>query len=82
MVIGTSARIGGLFRRQSAGPPEEILPRVIEPLRAGPAALVFGPEPSGLNNTEVARCHYLIHIPANPTYSFLEFGSGGSHLSL
>jgi tRNA C32,U32 (ribose-2'-O)-methylase TrmJ len=30
MVIGTSARIGGLFRRQSAGPPEEILPQVIE----------------------------------------------------
>jgi tRNA/rRNA methyltransferase len=35
-------------------------------LPAGPAALVFGPEPSGLSNEEVARCHFLIHVPTEP----------------
>src|SRR5262249_60923332 len=33
--------------------------------------LVFGPEPTGLTNEEVARCHYLIHIPTDPTYGSL-----------
>ena len=34
-------------------------------------ALVFGCERSGLNNEELARCHYLVTIPANPAYSSL-----------
>ena len=37
----------------------------------GPVALVFGPEPSGLTNQEIDRCHYLLHIPANPEYEAL-----------
>src|SRR5437763_759602 len=40
LVVGTSARTGGLFRRQSMGTPEEILPPLVEVLPAGPAALV------------------------------------------
>src|SRR2546430_12499627 len=56
---GTSARTGGLFRRQSVGSPEQILPHLVDVLPAGPAALVFGPEPSGLTDAEVTRCHYL-----------------------
>lgn len=71
LVVGTSARTGGLYRDQSAGPPDAILPRVATSLAAGPAALVFGPEPSGLTNAEVARCHALIHIPADPAYPAL-----------
>lgn len=63
LVAGTSARTGGLFRRQTLGPPEDILPRLLPALAQGPCALVFGPEPSGLTNAEVTRCHYLIHIP-------------------
>lgn len=74
LVVGTSARTGGLFRRQSVGPPDEILPRLVEATASGPAALVFGPEPSGLTNAEVTRCHYLIHIPADPTYPALNLG--------
>ena len=66
MVVGTSARTGGLFRRQSQGPPEEILPRLLPALEQGPCALMFGPEPSGLTNAEVVRCHWLIHIPTEP----------------
>jgi tRNA/rRNA methyltransferase len=34
-------------------------------------ALVFGPEPSGLTDEEITRCHYLIHIPADPSYPAL-----------
>jgi tRNA/rRNA methyltransferase len=71
MVAGTSARAGGLLRGTSAGPPEEIMPRLVEVMTAGPVALVFGPEPAGLLNSEVMRCHYLIQIPTDPTYPAL-----------
>ena len=38
---------------------------------AGPVAVVFGPEHSGLTNEDLARCQELVHIPANPDYSSL-----------
>ncbi len=71
LVAGTSARTGGLFRRQSAGTPEEIMPRLVETMAAAPVALVFGPEPTGLENVEVTRCHFLIHVPTDPSYPAL-----------
>jgi tRNA/rRNA methyltransferase len=71
LVAGTSARIGGPYRRQSVGLPAELLPRIADVLPSGPAALVFGPESSGLTDEEVARCHHLIHIPADPGYPAL-----------
>lgn len=67
LVAATSARAAGAFRRQSAGPPDEVMPRLVGAMAAGPVALVFGPEPSGLSNAEVTRCHHLIHIPTDPT---------------
>jgi tRNA/rRNA methyltransferase len=70
-VAATSARLGGLFRRQSLGTPQQIVPRLVDFLEAGPIALVFGPEPSGLTNAEVSRCHFLIHIPTDPAYPAL-----------
>ncbi|MHB1423686.1 MAG: RNA methyltransferase [Gemmataceae bacterium] len=66
LVAATSARVGGLTRRQFVGPPDEIAPRLIEAMSSGPVALVFGPEASGLSNPEVSRCHYLIHVPTDP----------------
>ncbi len=71
LVAATSARVGGLFRKQALGYPEIVLPRLVEALAGGPAALVFGPEPSGLTNAEVSRCHYLIHIPTDSAYPAL-----------
>jgi tRNA/rRNA methyltransferase len=68
LVAGTSARTGGLMRRQSVGPPDAVLPRLVEAMASGPTALVFGPEPSGLSNDEVTRCHYLIRIPTDEAY--------------
>ncbi|MGD8710189.1 MAG: RNA methyltransferase [Ectothiorhodospiraceae bacterium] len=40
-----------------------------------PVALVFGREHSGLTNDEVARCHRVVHIPANPDYSSLNLAA-------
>jgi tRNA/rRNA methyltransferase len=72
VVIGTSARVGGLFRRQPVGTPEQVLPSVADLLRRGcPAALVFGPEPTGLDNAIVTRCHFLIRIPTGDEYPAL-----------
>src|SRR4051812_28284011 len=64
LVAGTSARTRGLFRTQTVGWPEQVLPRLVD--SAGTVALAFGTETSGLTNEEVSRCHSLIHIPANP----------------
>ncbi len=70
LVVGTSARTGKLIRGQ-AGPPEAIVPHLVAALQSGPVALVFGPETNGLTNAEIARCHHLIHIPADPGYPAL-----------
>lgn len=71
VVAATSARKGGLFRRQSVGLLDEVAPLLVEALPAGPVALVFGPECSGLTDAEVSRCHHLIHIPTDPAFSAL-----------
>src|SRR5438067_13157943 len=70
-VAATSARTGGLFRRQSIGPPEEIIPQLGEEMSRSRVALVFGTEATGLTNEEISRCHFLIHIPTNPHYPTL-----------
>ncbi len=72
LVVGTSARTGGLFRQQSVGTPPEVMPRVVEVLQqARPAAILFGPESTGLTNEIVTRCHNLIEIPTADEYSSL-----------
>jgi tRNA/rRNA methyltransferase len=68
LVVGTSARVGGLVRGLAAGPPRAVMPRLAEVLADGPAALVFGPERTGLTNAEVVRCHELVHVPTDPAY--------------
>ncbi|HZZ80412.1 MAG TPA: RNA methyltransferase, partial [Gemmataceae bacterium] len=72
LVVGTSARVGGLFRQQNVGPPAEIMPHVVDVIQQGrPAALVFGPEPTGLSNDIVTRCHHLVQIPTGDAYPAL-----------
>lgn len=65
-VLGTAGVTDGMFRQISVGTPEEQLPRLLAAAEAGPVALVFGPEPHGLSNAEVTRCHGLIQIPTAP----------------
>jgi tRNA/rRNA methyltransferase len=76
LVVGTSARAGGLFRKQTVGTPEVILPQVVDVLQSDrPAALVFGSEPSGLSNAMTTRCHLLVQLatdPGNPSLNLAQ----------
>ncbi len=64
IVVATSARSGGVFRRQTVAEPADVMAKVVPVLRSGGrAALVFGPEPTGLASELTSRCHFLIHIP-------------------
>lgn len=68
-VVGASAR-----SRSLTWPvinPRDSAERVWQALADGPVALVFGREDSGLTNPELQRCHFHVHIPANPDYSSL-----------
>lgn len=71
VVLATSANVEGVYRTHNYGRPEEVLPQLVEALSEGRCALVFGPEPSGLSNAEIARCHGLIRILTDATYSSL-----------
>jgi tRNA/rRNA methyltransferase len=71
LVIATSANVEGIYRVHNYGRPEEVLPELVEALEAGPCALVFGPEPSGLSNAEVARCHGLVRVLTDPACASL-----------
>jgi TrmH family RNA methyltransferase len=66
------------LRAQSVHPPDEVAHQLVEVLTEGRAAIVFGPESSGLENAEVARCHYLIHIPADESYPALNLAQAAS----
>ncbi|MBO0698465.1 MAG: RNA methyltransferase [Zavarzinella sp.] len=65
-VVATSANVEGIYRTHNYGRPDEILPEMLTALDEGTCALVFGPEPSGLSNAEVARCHGVIRILTDP----------------
>lgn len=67
LVIGASARLRTI-------PWPQLDPRECATLVAGNpvrTAILFGREHSGLNNEELERCHYLLHIPCNPDFSSL-----------
>lgn len=72
-VIGASAR-----PRTLAWP--ELTPRtcgaaLLASAAAGPVALIFGRERTGLTNAELDRCSDVVTIPANPEYSSLNLGA-------
>lgn len=61
-VVGTTSARG---RRERTSTPRELAAQ----LAAAPAvstALVFGPEPSGLNAEELARCGWIVRVPCAP----------------
>lgn len=68
LTAGTSARIGGLYRRQTVLSLPEAGPKVVEAMPSGPVALVFGPERTGLENDEITHLHWQITIPADDRY--------------
>ncbi|MDB9863383.1 RNA methyltransferase [Litorivicinus sp.] len=73
LVVGTSARLRSLSYPHVT--PREIAPLIVEESQKGRVAVCYGREECGLLNEQLARCHYHIEIPANPTYSSLNLGS-------
>lgn len=73
LIIGSSAR-----RRAVDWPllsPRESAERLLAEASRGDVALVFGRESCGLSNDELAHCHFLTQIPANPDYSSLNIAA-------
>ena len=73
LVIGTSAR-----ERRIPWPlftPRECAERSVGEAAQHPVAIVFGREDRGLTNEELHKCHYHVHIPANPEYSSLNLAT-------
>ncbi len=72
-VIGTSAR-----ERHIAWPPlspAQCAQQLLCDAAAGPVALLFGQERTGLRNEELDRCHYMTSIAANPAYPSLNIAA-------
>ncbi len=79
LVVGTSARSRSVSWPVLA--PHEAAQRLVEEAAQGEVALVFGREQSGLSNSELDRCNFLVHIPTNPEYSSLNLGAAVQVLS-
>ena len=73
LVIGTSARPRTIVWPVVS--PREAAFKLVEEARIGEVALVFGREKSGMTNSELDRCNYLVHIPTNQAYSSLNLGA-------
>jgi TrmH family RNA methyltransferase len=69
MVVATSGETAGTLRQTYRGTPADVYPRFIETLASSKGALVFGPEPHGLSNDEIARCQALLVLPTSPEYT-------------
>jgi tRNA/rRNA methyltransferase len=69
--LSTSALTAGIHRRGIIGTPTESMPGLVATAERGPVALVFGPEPHGLSNAEIAHCHGMVHIPVAPDFPAL-----------
>jgi tRNA (cytidine32/uridine32-2'-O)-methyltransferase len=69
LVLGCTARRRDVALEEL--PPREAAQRAIAALRAGPVAILFGRERTGLTNEELQRCHAAVHIPTDPGFSSL-----------
>ncbi|KAB7628394.1 RNA methyltransferase [Alkalilimnicola sp. S0819] len=73
LVVGLTAR-----SRRLGAPSLEARPcaeRLMREATRHPVALLFGREHSGLSNAELDRCHYVVHIPANPDYPVMNLAA-------
>ncbi len=73
LAVGFSARRRDLS--QPAASIREAAGAIVAAAAAGPVALVFGNETSGLSDDELARCRMLATIPASPDYSSLNLAA-------
>jgi len=68
-VVGLTARQRTAKRNLQR--PAEAAPEILAAGEAGTAAVVLGPEDTGLSNDELDRCHRIVTIPTNPSYASL-----------
>lgn len=73
LVIGASARIRSIPCPVIT--PSDCAQLAWQASQSGQVAILFGCEQSGLSNTEIDRCHQLVHIPGNPDYSSLNLAA-------
>lgn len=69
LVIGTSAR--PRYIEWPGLEPEACARRLVDGAQHGPVALLFGQERTGLLNTELDRCHFLVTIPSDKEFPSL-----------
>jgi tRNA (cytidine32/uridine32-2'-O)-methyltransferase len=69
LVLGCTARRRHVQLNELT--PREAAARALASLPAGPVAILFGRERTGLTNEELQRCHAAVHIPTNPDFSSL-----------
>ena len=69
LVIGTSARTRTIEWPQLD--PSQCADMVLSESKRHSVAILFGREHSGLTNSELDRCHFLVHIPTDPEFSSL-----------
>ncbi|MEJ2621863.1 MAG: tRNA (cytosine(32)/uridine(32)-2'-O)-methyltransferase TrmJ [Candidatus Thiodiazotropha sp.] len=79
LVVGTSARSRTVNWPVSS--PRASAEKLVAEAELGDVALVFGRERSGLTNSELDRCTFLVHIPTNQAYSSLNLGAAVQVLS-
>ncbi|HET8552144.1 MAG TPA: tRNA (cytosine(32)/uridine(32)-2'-O)-methyltransferase TrmJ [Gammaproteobacteria bacterium] len=73
LVMGTTARLRTLDL--PALTPHRAAEQLAAEAGQGDVALIFGPERTGLANSDLDRCHYRVTIPANPDYSSLNLAA-------
>ncbi len=73
LALGVSARRRDIVAEVLM--PAEASARLLAEVQAGPVALVFGNETSGLSNEELSLCQGLVTIAANPEYSSLNLAA-------
>jgi tRNA (cytidine32/uridine32-2'-O)-methyltransferase len=69
LVFGASARLRNL--PWPILDPRQCAAKIAAEANTTQVAIVFGREHSGLTNSEMAKCHYLVNIPSNPECSSL-----------
>jgi TrmH family RNA methyltransferase len=79
LALGVSARRRDIVAEVLT--PPEASTRLLTEAQAGPVALVFGNETSGLSNEELSLCQGLVTIAANPDYSSLNLAAAVQVLS-
>jgi TrmH family RNA methyltransferase len=73
LVIGASARVRAIDCPRLT--PRECAALIQDRAGAGPAAVVFGREHSGLSNAELDLCHFQLCIPVDPQFPSLNLAA-------